>query len=400
MSVPEVVAGRYHLLRLAGRGGMAEVWIAQDRQLDRTVAVKIMAKSLSEEANMRERFLREAQAAAKIQSPYVVQVLDFGSDADTLFMVMELLVGEDLGSRLARVKKLSPTEASRLLAQTARGLKKAHDLGYVHRDIKPANLFLAQGDDGEQVKILDFGIVRSLAGGQPTITKGTIGSPRYMSPEQVQGAHNVDPRADIWSVGAVLFEALTAVPPFRGRAYTEVLISVCTKPHIPPSSLDPTLAPLDPVFDKCFQKDPTQRFQTIGELATAFAAAVGGPSTSSDFDATPMSGADLRMLRRTVPISANTGSNPAIAAPASMAKQADFEDVTELVPTRLVVPRPLLDELRAARSAAPGQPPAAAAPAPAPSPAASTGRSLVLLFVGVMVAACVLTLLFLLVFTR
>ena len=221
------VDGKYSLVRLLGAGAMGAVYEGVHIELGKRVAVKVLRPEVAQSAEMAARFRREARAASAIESEYVAQVLDFGRDeAVGLYMIIEYVEGEDLEARLAREQRLEPTAAARIGWQVARGLAKAHATGVIHRDLKPANLFLARRDDGSTlVKILDFGIskfeprrrdsdVGAEGDAEPTLTEfgTTLGTPQYMSPEQCEARVELDGRTDVWSLCAVLHEALAGEP--------------------------------------------------------------------------------------------------------------------------------------------------------------------------------------------
>src|SRR2546428_2092830 len=219
-SMVRVLAERYELEKVIGEGGMATVWRARDSRLDRPVAVKLMADKISNDADFRARFLQEARAAASISHPNIVDVLDYGEEDGIPYMVMELVDGEDLRSRLARDGRLQPDEVARIGAGVARGLSVAHRRGLIHRDIKPANILIdAEGTP----KLTDFGIVRALGSATQTKAGMTLGSVHYLSPEQVQGT-TVDERSDIYSLGVVLYEATTGERPFDDDAPAAVAV--------------------------------------------------------------------------------------------------------------------------------------------------------------------------------
>jgi class 3 adenylate cyclase len=223
----------------------------------------------------RSRFEREAMAIAALQSPHVVQIYDYGVDDGAPYIVMELLDGEDLQSRLGRVGRMPlPTVAS-MLTQAAKALGAAHQAGIVHRDIKPANIFLSRHDADEVVKVLDFGVaamVSGMASSDLHVTRagGVVGTPHYMSPEQVRGSKAVDYRADLWSLGVVAYRALTGRLPFDAEAFGELLIQICTDPIPPPSKVLPELGPeVDRFFEQAMARDPARRFGSAKEMAAA-----------------------------------------------------------------------------------------------------------------------------------
>lgn len=345
---------------------MGHVWIASDLQLGRMVAVKVMSSDSVANQQARQRFLREATASAQIQSPHVVQILDFGVDGSP-FIVMELLVGEDLRARLDRVGKLPIEQASRLLRHLARGLRKAHELGFVHRDIKPANLFLVElDDDDEQLKILDFGVVKATREASATSIGRLLGSPRYMSPEQARGLPNLDQRSDLWSVGVVMFEVLTGVRPFDEEMDADLLIQICMGNAVKASAVDPSLVTFDAFFAQCFTPDPSQRFQSVQELVAGFeaateiartgrelaAAAAATAAAASLEDSNP---AELRQMRtiklgqqpsnqqRTQLLPTNAQSGRATKEEVERREQAFFPDSTTTI-AKTTIYRPGLRE--------------------------------------------------------
>ncbi|WP_437677035.1 serine/threonine-protein kinase [Sorangium sp. So ce131] len=273
-----VIAGKYRLERALARGGMGAVWVARHLQLEIDVAIKFMEPELASSPDARRRFEREARAAAKLSSPHVVRMLDYGAEDGTLFLAMELLEGEDLDARLARSGRLTPAAASAIVAQVCKALECAHDAGIVHRDLKPANIFLARQGREEMVKVLDFGIAKAMA---PTLAPGVtktgtlLGSPYYMSPEQVRRSKEVDPRSDLWSLGVILFQCLTGRVPFAGEELGDVLVAICSDEIPLPSQLVPELGPgVDGFLGRALARRPDHRFQSARELAEAFAGVV------------------------------------------------------------------------------------------------------------------------------
>ena len=274
-----VIGGKYRVERALARGGMGSVWVARHVQLGSEVALKFLDAKFAESAGHRARFEREARAAANLKSPHVVQVTDYGFEGAAPYLVMELLEGEDLGQRLARVGRLSLADTTRILNQVAKALRKAHEAGIVHRDLKPANLFLARVDDDEVVKVLDFGIAKEAGAalGDATKTGEVMGSPHYMSPEQVRAEKDLDFRTDLWSLGIILYRALVGELPFPGDQLGPVLAKILTEVVPVPSRLAPDLpASIDAFMARALMRDKAQRFQSVMEMAAAFQAAASG----------------------------------------------------------------------------------------------------------------------------
>ncbi len=274
-----MVGGSYRLDRLLARGGMGAVWAGWDTSLDRPVAIKFMDVRIGASSDLRARFEREAKAVARIRSPHVVQIYGHGVDGERPYIVMELLEGEDLGSRIKRERRLGVAFTARVLTQASKALRRAHEAGIVHRDLKPQNIFLAHVDDDEMVKILDFGIAKRFDGGvdgESTRTGELLGSPHYMSPEQARGLREIDHRSDLWSLGVIAFRALTGELPFRGEAVGDIIYKICSAQLPVASQLRPELpARVDAFFQRALAREPAERFQTASELAVTFVEAVG-----------------------------------------------------------------------------------------------------------------------------
>ncbi|MFO0591246.1 MAG: protein kinase [Polyangiaceae bacterium] len=273
----DVIAGKYRLERLLKQGGMGAVWVATHLGLDEKVAVKFMDPRRVSSVEARLRFTREAKAAAQIRSKNIVQILDHGVDANVPYIAMELLAGEDLGARLRRLGRLSVADASTLLNDIAHALDRAHAAGIVHRDLKPENIFLAKDGEFEVPKILDFGIaleVQDDASDDSAVTQeGVIlGTPYFMSPEQVRGRTNIDHRSDLWSLGVILFRAITGIRPFGRGQTADVIVQICSDP-IPRASVVTRDLPeeCDRFFEKALARDVSKRFSSAKEMASAFA---------------------------------------------------------------------------------------------------------------------------------
>jgi len=284
-----VIAGKYRLDRELARGGMGSVWVARHLQLDVPVAIKFMEIAVPSPTEALKRFKREAQSAAQIRSPHVVQILDHGVDRDVPYIVMELLEGEHLGDRLRRVRRLSLAASADIAVQVAKALRRAHEAGIIHRDLKPANIFLARIDEDEIVKVLDFGIAKAARGDGPddvTKTGVVMGSPNYMSPEQARGIKTVDHRSDLWSLGVILFRAITGEMAFKGESDVDVILKICADPIPLPSEVAPDLPrELDAFFERALARDPAKRFQSAREMAAALVDVVKRLSMSGEVNA-------------------------------------------------------------------------------------------------------------------
>jgi serine/threonine protein kinase len=275
----DVLAGKYRIERVIGSGGMGKVVAARHIELDERVAIKFLLPDALGSPEAQARFAREARASVKIKSEHVARTLDVGRLDDVLpYIVMEYLEGTDLGVRLREHGPLSEPDAVTFVLQTCEGLADAHALGIVHRDLKPSNLFVVRASDGtESVKILDFGISKLVAptgsGADITRTLSVVGTPVYMSPEQMESARNADARSDIWALGATLYELLTGRPPFEASSIPELCSKVLTHPT-PSVRLRRAEIPaeLDAVVIRCLAKAPEHRYQDVAELARALVA--------------------------------------------------------------------------------------------------------------------------------
>jgi serine/threonine-protein kinase len=276
-----VLAGKYKLERLLGQGGMGAVWRAEHVQLRSPVAIKLIDEQIAQNPEALARFMREAQSAAALRSPHVVQILDFGADRGVPYIAMELLEGESLAERLDRVERLSPAEVGRIMTEVARAISKAHELSIVHRDLKPDNIFLVRNDEVEVTKVLDFGIAKAtqglgVASGSETRTGAILGTPHYMSPEQAEGTKLVDHRTDLWALGVIAFECLVGRRPFDSDALGSLLLAICTRPIPVPSAYGLDLPGFDAWFAKACARELPDRFQSARELANELRRVVGG----------------------------------------------------------------------------------------------------------------------------
>ncbi len=276
----QVLNGRYKLLHPLGQGSQAYVWVAEHLALGSQVAVKLIDPELAKQQDAIERFTREATAAAKLRSAHVVQIMDHGVEGDQPFIVMELLEGEDLFDRLEKRGRLTLAETSKVVTQVARALMRAHAEGIIHRDLKPENVFLVKNEDEELAKVLDFGVAKIMTPAKAAMTRtgvGTlIGTPHYMSPEQVKGVTEIDHRSDLWSLGVITYQSVTGELPFDSEGVGDLLIKITMSEPTVPTKLDTALpAAFDDWFKKACSKDPETRFQTAREMADALAKAVG-----------------------------------------------------------------------------------------------------------------------------
>jgi len=288
-AVGTIIGGKYRLQSPIGAGGMGQVWRAEHTSLGTTVAVKLV--DLASAQNPQEtmaRFLHEARAAARIRNENVVQTMDHGSQGHVAYIVMELLEGESLAKRLSRVRVLPASDTVRLFREMARALEKAHKEGIIHRDLKPENVFLAAADGREIVKLLDFGIAKTQDGGHDPHLKthaGTVlGTPAYMSPEQVLGKE-LDHRSDLWQLAMIAFECVTGVRAFQGSTLGELFMRICSAPQPVPSQVARNVpVGFDAWFARAAQRDPKDRFSSARELADSLATVLlrsraSGPAT-------------------------------------------------------------------------------------------------------------------------
>jgi hypothetical protein len=289
----ELVTANVRLERPLGEGGMGSVWRARHLGLDVEVAVKFMAPDIVGSAEMRERFAREARSAARIDSPHVVRMFDHGvTPAGVPYIVMELCHGESLRDRLTRLGALELRAAERAVSGLCLALAAAHDLGIVHRDIKPENVFL----HGEQatVKVLDFGIAKAPVAAKAaalTAADQVMGTPAYMSLEQLFSPASVSPAFDLWAAAAVAYEAITGARPFPGETLNALIVLMHDGRFVRPTSLG-LAASFDAFFERAFHRDAAQRFASARELSDAFARAIDAapgrpPMAASAFESAP-----------------------------------------------------------------------------------------------------------------
>jgi serine/threonine-protein kinase len=279
------LVGRYELRRVVADGGMGRVYEGIDKESDSRVAIKILHPDVAKDEIAVERFKREYEINASLPHEHIVKVLDFQRDTvnDTYILVMEFLEGEELRYALKREKTLSPERLVRMISQVAIGLDEAHNRGFIHRDLKPDNVFLVGTREGDVVKLLDFGSAKDTGNKQKklTVLGTTIGSPYYMAPEQAQGLETIDPRADVFALGAVLYECVAGEVPFTGTNGPSILLAILTKDPVPPTvkagpdAKYPVAAGMDDVIELALAKNPNIRTKTVGVLADSVGQAYG-----------------------------------------------------------------------------------------------------------------------------
>jgi eukaryotic-like serine/threonine-protein kinase len=268
-----VLAARYQLVSQLGTGGTGTVWQATDLRLEVSVAVKLLDPTIAEDEKSLTRFLREAKTIAKLKSRHIVQSFDCGVDGGQPFIVMELLEGETLRERLKARGYLAPLETVGILSDVSRAMHVAHTNGIVHRDLKPENVFLALQEEGEVVKVLDFGIAKRKVGGLDTASvvltePGSIfGTPYYMSPEQIDAHCPVDLRSDIWAIGIMAYECLTGRLPFGENTVREQFLAICGRPMPIPSSVANVPDGFDDWFARAAAQDLDRRFASMREAS-------------------------------------------------------------------------------------------------------------------------------------
>jgi len=272
LSPEDVIDGKYRIIRLLGEGGMGAVYEGHNTRIERRVAIKVLHGNVAQNLDAVRRFEREAQAAGRIGSKHIVEVLDLGDlPGGDRYMVMEFLDGQDLTKRIRSQTKLKPEQVYPLAVQLLEGLGAAHDAGIIHRDLKPDNIYLIpHGAEGDFVKILDFGISKfSSTGGELSMTQtgAVMGTPYYMSPEQAKGVRELDPRTDLYSAAVILYEALSGRVPHTAQTFNELILKIVLED---PNPLDPPQTEAEGAFHEIVKKGmarkPDERFQTAREF--------------------------------------------------------------------------------------------------------------------------------------
>ncbi|MCU1277609.1 MAG: serine/threonine protein kinase with repeat, partial [bacterium] len=279
----KTIAERYHLVEKIGQGGSGTIYRGEHTTLKKRVAVKVLHAQLSTDDTALERFRREATTVAELDNDHILQVIDFGrTDDNRLFFAMEFLEGEPLTKTIERERQLTIDRSVDILTQTCEGLIEAHRLGYIHRDLRPRNVFLVnRRGRADFVKVLDFGLAKLIlpdAEAKQTAMGMTFGDPRYMSPEQARG-EKLDPRSDIYSLGAIAFEMLTGSPPYTGSGTFEILQQHLDAP-VPKVRDRRSDCPawLDAVVQRALAKKPDGRFASVDKLVEALRAQAGSSS--------------------------------------------------------------------------------------------------------------------------
>ncbi|MSP23877.1 MAG: serine/threonine protein kinase [Myxococcales bacterium] len=344
-----ICGGRYHVRRRVADGGMGRVYQALDTQEQRSVAIKVLHPEVACDEVGVERFKREWQLSARLSHAHIVEVLDFHETEDESYaLVMEYLEGEELRTMLQRDTVVRAERGLRMLAQLAIGLEQPHSLKLVHRDIKPDNIFLCGTEDGVVVKLLDFGSVRDNRAGAAKLTMlgTTIGSPYYMSPEQAQGLPDLDHRADVWSIAAILYEALSGELPFAGNTGPQILLAILSREPQPPSLFtnadafrgDRLPEAVDDALSDAFTKNPAIRIGSVGALADRVGAAFGLSGSHVDWAYLPER--KLRALMRPAldaargagKLSTSAGDGPSLDVPQAMTPPAHRETSGDRAP--------------------------------------------------------------------
>jgi serine/threonine-protein kinase len=279
--VGQTLAGKYRIEKLIKRGGMGAVYLGKHVLMDKTVAIKVLHPALALDDDVVRRFSREAKAASRISHPHAVSVTDFGeSENGVVFLVMEYLDGRTLKEVIKSEGPMRLERAAEILRQVAGGLDAAHEQGVVHRDLKSDNIMLSKTNGGEWAKVLDFGIAKIQEAGRDadiTAANLVIGTPQYMSPEQCSQSGAIDSRSDIYSLGIILYEMLSAELPFAGESPTVIMMKQVQDPPPPIRAIRPEVPEaVSQIILKALAKQPADRFQTAGELSEAFSQAAGG----------------------------------------------------------------------------------------------------------------------------
>lgn len=356
-TIGSIIAGKYRVEKVLGQGGMGVVYRATHTLLDEPIALKLLHPDIARKPDAQRRFLQEARAALRLSGEHVARVVDVGTtegEPPAPYIAFEYLEGIDLADLVDRDGPLAIEKAAFYTLQACVGIAEAHAQGIVHRDLKPSNVFVARTrEGGERVKVLDFGISKVLDDEKATAltrSSATLGSPMYMAPEQIRGARDVDERADVWGLGATLFELLAGITPFDGETVTAMLAAIAADPPRPIATYRPEIDPrLAAAVLRCLEKDRRARFASVGELADALV---------------PHGGAEGAHLAERVHAILR-GSTRRIAVARTEPASADPEQPAQTVEVPPSAPLPAVPPVDAL----------ALAEGPAPSSAASPSRS-------------------------
>lgn len=319
-----LVDGKYRVVRLLGEGGMGAVYEGENIRIRRRVALKVLHATLASHETAARRFEQEAKAAGMIGSEHIVEVLDFGSlPSGELYLVMEFLEGEDLATRIKRHKRLMPHEAAPIVYQILEGLSAAHKIGIIHRDLKPENVFLVRQRTGQRdfVKVLDFGVSKfsTLSGDAMSMTRtgAVVGTPYYLSPEQARGLRNIDARSDLYSVGVVMYQAITGRLPFSAETFNELVFKIALEAPPPAETVVPDLDPtFAAIIRTAMEREPDARFASAKDFQAAISRWIAlNPAPDSIRPASPETSGFLPSPARTAPRSGTLAMEAMGSAP-------------------------------------------------------------------------------------
>jgi len=380
--VGEILAGKYRIERLLGRGGMGEVYEARHVVVGRRFAVKFLHPHLARATGATARFLREARAAGSLDSPHLVAVIDFDTQPDgSPFLVMEYLTGESLATLLAREGRLPLRRALSIVLQACEGLDAAHRAGIVHRDLKPDNVLVTKTKDGtELIKVLDFGVAKLLdpeSDGEATQSGAVLGTPFYMAPEQARGEKSIDLRVDVYALGVLTYELLSGQKPHPGAGYNAILAHILTQPIAPLSTLCPELpAGLVTVVERALAFDPARRQSSAAALSSELSPFAGRdlPMQGDHFDLRAPAAVTTELATQAPSSTAGTlasavGDVPAASAARSARRRAPWAVAAIALTTALAVWKNREVTPREPREATASAARSGGVPAVAPSPA-------------------------------
>lgn len=327
LSTGDIIDGKYRIVRLIGEGGMGAVYEAENMRIHRKVAIKVLHSGVAQTGEAVSRFEREAQAAGRIGSEHIVEVLDLGNlPSGDRYMVMEFMDGDALSGRIRTRVRLTPSEIYPIMHQLLEALAAAHGAGIIHRDLKPDNVYLlkSRGGKADFVKLLDFGISKfnqlsGDSGFSMTRTGAVMGTPYYMAPEQAKGARDLDHRVDLYAAGVILYEAITGEVPFNADTFNELLFKIVLEAAKPVEQVVPNMDPnFAAIVNKSMAREPSQRFQTAREFQQALEqwAAGAGPQFAAALNASVQTHGSPPAQHQQVPTgqyaAVGTGQHPAI----------------------------------------------------------------------------------------